>query len=72
MNICIAKNLKKRNNTMDENATYTGKHYVGEIVMHGEHECVVLEVWNVEGRNGITIKPTGNYGFDIDIFDEQL
>ena len=57
---------------MEENAKYTGKHYVGEIVMHGQHECVVLEVWNVEGRNGITIKPTGNYGFDIDIFDEQL
>ena len=56
---------------------YTGKHYVGEIVMHGEHECKVLDVWNCEDmtcedRNGITIEPTGGYGFPIDIYDEQL
>lgn len=51
---------------------YTGKHYVGEIVEHGGHECIVVEVWNDEGLNGITIAPTGDYGFPIDIYDEQL
>lgn len=53
---------------------YTGKHYVGEIVMHGEHECVVTAIWTEadSGRNGITIEPTAPYGFPIDIYDEQL
>lgn len=52
--------------------SYTGKHYIGEIVHHGYHECVVTEVWNVDGKNGISIKPSGRYGFEIDIYDEQL
>lgn len=51
---------------------YTGKHYVGEIVDHKGHECRVLAVWIDEGRNGITIEPTGDYGFPVDIYDEQL
>lgn len=59
------------------NSEYTGKRYVGEIVTHvnkyGSHECKVLAVWtDDEGRNGITIAPTGDYGFPIDIYDEQL
>ena len=51
-----------------------GGHYYGEIVMHGEHECVVTAVWHDDEANkdGITIKPTGGYGFEIDIYDEQL
>lgn len=57
---------------MEKLYTYTGVHYVGEIVMHREHECIVTHVWNDDGRNGITIKPTGNYGFEIDIYDELL
>lgn len=51
---------------------YTGKHYVGEIVNHGGHECRVTDVWDDDGRNGITIEPTGGYGFPVDIYDEQL
>ena len=52
---------------------YTGKHFPGEIVYHGEFECEVLEVWtDDEGKNGITIEPTGGYGFPVDIYDEQL
>ena len=51
---------------------YTGKHYIGEIVSHRGHECVVTAVWSDEGRNGISIKPTGGYGFEIDIYDDQL
>lgn len=55
---------------------YTGKHYVGEIVIHrGEnmdHECRVTHVWKVDGRNGISIIPAGGYGFEIDIYEEQL
>ena len=55
---------------------YTGKHYVGEIVFHKggnmTHECEVTAVWKVDGRNGISIVPTGGYGFEIDIYEEQL
>lgn len=51
---------------------YTGKHYVGEIVMHRNHECIVIGVWSDDGKNGITIIPTGGYGFDVDIYEEQL
>ena len=48
------------------------KHYVGEIVIHHGHECVVTDVWDNEGKPGITIEPTGDYGFPIDIYDDQL
>ena len=51
---------------------YTGKHYVGEIVTHRGHECRVTDVWNDEGKNGVTIIPTGDYGFEVDIYEEQL
>ena len=55
---------------------YTGKHYVGEVVVHktsvGKFECKVTTVWCVDGKNGISIIPTGNYGFEIDIYEEQL
>ena len=51
---------------------YTGKHHKGEIVDHKGHECIVTATWNDEGKNGITIRPTGNYGFEIDIYEEQL
>lgn len=51
---------------------YTGKHYVGEIVIHRGHECRVTDVWNDEGKNGVTIIPTGDYGFEVDIYEEQL
>lgn len=64
----VAKTVRKERYNMN----YTGKHYIGEIVFHGEHECRVLHTWVDEGKNGITIEPTGNYGFPIDIFDEQL
>lgn len=48
------------------------KHYVGEIVDHKGHECEVLAVWSDEGHKGLTIAPTGGYGFPVDIYDEQL
>lgn len=55
---------------------YTGKHYVGEIVYHkgGKmmHECTVIDVWCVDGKNGIDIEPTGGYGFPVSIYEEQL
>lgn len=51
---------------------YTGKHYVGEIVTHRGHECKVTHVWEDDGKNGISIIPTGGYGFEVDIYDEQL
>lgn len=51
---------------------YTGKHYVGEIVNHRGHECKVTHVWEDDGKNGISIIPIGGYGFEVDIYDEQL
>lgn len=52
---------------------YTGVHYVGEIVYHKTHECKVTAVWaDEENRNGISIIPTGGYGFEVDIYEEQL
>lgn len=57
-------------NTPDD--IYSGKYSVGEIVYHRGHECRITAVWNVEGRNGISIMPTGDYGFEVDIYEEQL
>ena len=51
---------------------YTGKHFVGEIVSHRGHECRIIAVWNDGDKNGISIVPVGDYGFEIDIYDEQL
>lgn len=55
---------------------YTGTHHIGEIVYHKGgntvHECKVVAVWCVDGRNGLTIVPTGNYGFATDIYEDQL
>ena len=72
----MTKTKRDFNETLDDYEEYTGEHYVGEIVYHkgGDmiHECRVMDVWNVDGKNGITIVPTGNYGFEIDIYDEQL
>ena len=54
-------------------------HYVGEIVHYKsyngfDHECVITALWEDpdNGKSGITIKPTGNYGFEIDIYEDQL
>lgn len=50
----------------------TPTHYIGEIVHHGEHECVVTDVWYYDGKYGITIKPTGNCNIEIDVYEELL
>lgn len=54
--------------------TYTGTHKIGEIVYHHGHKCIVTDVW-VDADNykdGITIKPIDDYGFEVDIYEEQL
>lgn len=51
---------------------YSGEHFVGEIVNHRGHECRVTRVWNVDDKNGISIVPTGDYGWEVDIYEEQL
>lgn len=60
----------------DEVEQYTGAHYVGEIIRYkgkySEHECKVTHVWNVDGKNGVSIIPTGNYGFEIDVYEDLL
>ena len=57
---------------------YTGKYNVGDIITFTgkiggmTHECEVTHVWNVDGRNGVSIIPTGNYGFEIDVYEDLL
>lgn len=51
---------------------YTGKHYANEIVIHRGHECRITAVWNDDGKNGISIVPTGGYGFEVDLYEDQL
>lgn len=52
---------------------YNGKHYVGEIVHWRGHECRVTDVWkDDEGENGISIIPTGNYGFEVYITEKRF
>lgn len=53
---------------------YKGAHKVGDVVYHRGHKCIVTEVW-VDADNykdGITIKPADGYGFEVDIYEEQL
>jgi hypothetical protein len=52
---------------------YSGDHYVGEIVMFRTHQCKVTHVWkDEEGNNGISLIPTGNYGFEIDVTEKRF
>lgn len=55
---------------------YTGKHSIGDIVYwQGKemvHECKVTGLWKNEGRNGVSIIPTGDYGFEMDVYEDQL
>ena len=54
-------------------------HYVGEVVHYKtssgmNHECVITALWDDPdtGKSGVTIKPTGDYGFEIDVYEDQL
>lgn len=60
--------------TSMKKVVYTGTHRVGEIVYHRRHKCIVKAVWvdADNGKNGITIEPLEGYGFEVDIYDEQL
>lgn len=51
---------------------YTGSFREGQIVTHNGHECRITKTWRVDGENGISITPTGDYGFEIDIYEDQL
>lgn len=44
----------------------------GQIIRHRSHECIIVDVWNDEGKDGVTIKPVGNYGFEVDVDVETL
>ena len=50
---------------------YTGKFHDGDITNWRGHEVVVLKTWNVDGKNGVTIRPTLDYGFELDVFEER-
>ena len=47
-------------------------HYVGEVVTYRGHKCRVTATWIDEGRKGVSIIPTGGYGFEIDVYNDQL
>lgn len=53
---------------------YTGKFRVGQVVYHRGHRCEVTAVWKDPDnhKNGISIIPTGGYGFEVDLYEEQL
>lgn len=55
---------------------YTGQYKVGDVVKHKGvnmiHECKVVDVWKVDGRNGVTLEPTGGYGFPSDVWEERV
>lgn len=53
---------------------YTGDHHVGEIIDFRGHECRVTAVWvdPDNGKSGVSIIPVGNYGFEIDVYEERL
>lgn len=49
------------------------KFYEGQLINYNCHQCKVTETWcDEDGNEGITIKPTGNYGFPIDLYCEGL
>ena len=54
-------------------------HYVGEIVHYKswngfDHECVITSLWTDPdtGKPGVAIIPTGDYGFEINVYEDQL
>lgn len=58
---------------------YTGKYHVGEIVTikfektGSTHEVKIIDVWTDDNFcNGVTIVPTGNYGFPVDTLEETF
>lgn len=48
------------------------KYQVGDIVNYKGHECVITARWIAGKKAGASIKPTGDYGFEIDLYLEQL
>ena len=62
---------------------YTGRFTVGQrITLNGftdvakrngiTHLVEIKEVWNDEGRNGVTIEPVRGYGFPLDVREDVL
>ena len=53
---------------------YTGKYHVGDIIQYRGHECRVTRCWMVDedDGNGISIIPTGGYGFGRDILESEM
>ena len=54
------------------------KYRVGDIVQYKGyegmvHECLITQVWKDDhDRDGVSIVPTGDYGFEIDLYLEQF
>lgn len=48
------------------------KYEKGQIIHYKTHECVITSTWEDDGKKGVSIIPTGNYGFEVDLYEEQL
>lgn len=74
----LKDNLSRYGGKKGTKEMYTSKHYVGEIIYLKSaeitHECKVTRVWVDPDNNksGVSIIPTGNYGFEIDVYDDVL
>ena len=45
---------------------------VGDVVIYdGTFRCKVTALWSDEGKDGVTIVPTGHYGFPRDVFCDK-
>lgn len=67
-------NMKRGMIFLDSVQTYTDplKYRVGSVINYKGHECVITHRWKDEGKEGATIRPTGDYGFEVDLTIEQL
>lgn len=45
---------------------------IGTKFIHRGHEVIVKDIGIYDGEVWITIEPTGNYGFPIDVWYEQV
>ena len=52
----------------------TMKFHEGQIINYNGHQCKVIDTWydDYEEQEGITITPTGNYGFPVDLYTDRL
>ena len=67
-------NMKRGMIFLDSVQTYTDplKYRVGSVINYKGHECVITDRWTDDNEAGVIIRPTGDYGFEVDLTIEQL